>query len=489
MAAKKQKIEFAPWEPDVAILDGQAAHEAKNVLPAKRGYTSMPGLAELHFPALGSRPLAVWSRRQNNDTITCVVATASGIYSLESGRWVQKYSGTAVSDNRQIVDYGSDLYVLWGTKLLRASVGATVGSFSEVSGAPLGNRLCVVQDFLCIGELSDYPGGIHWSAIDDPTSWPAIGTTEAINKQSDRQIFPVGGKVQAIVGGLSAGVTGIIFLEHAVQKATYVGVPYIFQFEPIERSRGILAPKSAVVAGSICIYLAEDGWRATDGSTSKSIGAERVDDWFFSHCSSDRLGEVMGVHDTQRRLCWWAFSSDICPAGQYDRVLVYNYEMDRWSWGEIACEYLHQDNTRGLTLEDLDAYGQIDGLPFASLDSAALRPGRVVLGGFTTGHKLASMNGPNLEGVITTAEFGGDRFMVHGLRPLVDGAEAEALPVYRSRQMDAQAFGDYAPQSRDGVCYQHISTVYLTAQVRIPAGVEWRHAVGVEALIEPEGGM
>ena len=79
--------------------------------------------------------------------------------------------------------------------------------------------------------------------------------------------------------------------------------------------------------------------------------------------------------------------------------------------------------------------------------------------------------------------------MVHGLRPLVDSGAAEALPVYRAREMDARRFGAYARQQRDGVCYQHLSTVYLAARVRIPSGENWSHAVGVEALIEQEGGM
>ena len=47
MAMQKQKIEFAPWEPDMAKLEGSAAHEAKNVLPSKRGYVPMPSLARL----------------------------------------------------------------------------------------------------------------------------------------------------------------------------------------------------------------------------------------------------------------------------------------------------------------------------------------------------------------------------------------------------------------------------------------------------------
>lgn len=490
MAAKKQRIDFAPWEPDVAVLDGQAAHEAKNVLPAKRGYLPMPGVMELKYPALPDAAVAVWTRKLTNDTSIVVAVTLSGIYSLENRVWVQKYTGTTVDDNRQIVDYGNDLYVLWGTTLLRSTINtAEVGQFSAVSGAPLGHRLAVVQDFLCIGDLSDNPTAIHWSAIDDPTSWPAIGTTEAINKQSDIQIFPIGGRVMAVVGGLFSGVTGVIFQEHAIQRATYVGVPYIMQFTPIERARGLLAPASPVICGTMCAFLGEDGFRVTDGETTKTIGAHRVDNWFFANCASSRLSDVVGVHDVERRLVWWIFATDTCLIGQYDRVIVYDYEQDKWSWGEITVENVFQDYGRSLTLEELDDYGDLDSLPFTSLDSAALKGGRSILGGFTPDHRLAIFNGANLEAVITTQEFGGDRMMVHGLRPLVDCGEAEALPVYRSRQMDVQDFGEYMEQSRDGVCYQHISTVYLTSQVRIPAGISWKHAVGVEALIEPEGGM
>ena len=79
--------------------------------------------------------------------------------------------------------------------------------------------------------------------------------------------------------------------------------------------------------------------------------------------------------------------------------------------------------------------------------------------------------------------------MVHGFRPLVDSADAQAMPVYRSREMDARRYGTYTKQQRDGVCYQHLSTVYLAARVKVPTGATWSHAVGVEALVEAEGGL
>ena len=485
---KRVALEFGSWEPDAALLNGQQAPEARNVTPAKRGYRPMRSLQPMQYPALDGQVLEAASLRAGDDLLTWA-ATAGGLYALEAGGWTQRHAGQAVSQSRGLCVYGSSVYALFGTQLLKADIdGGTTGEFDEVAGAPNAEVMGVVRDFLVLGRLSDFQSGLHWSAIDNPTSWPAIGTDEAQYVQSDRQIFPVGGRVQAIVGGVG-GVDGLVFLERGIQRITYVGTPYIFQFDPVDRERGLLAQKSPVVACNLCFYLAEDGWRVTDGSTVRGIGLERIDAWFFETCDNARVGEVRGVHDMQNRLVLWTFPSSVAPAGVHDRLLVYNYAVDKWSYGVLRSECVFPDYARGLTLEDLDIFGALDGVAMMPLDSSAFQHGKLGVSFFTPEHRLAKQSGDTLEAVIDTAEQGGDRMMCHGFRPLVDSGAAEAMPLYRSRQQDARRGGEYRKQMRDGVCYQHLSTVYLAARVKIPAGENWRNAVGVEALIEMEGGM
>ncbi|HIU18277.1 MAG TPA: hypothetical protein IAB01_07495 [Candidatus Avidesulfovibrio excrementigallinarum] len=489
MVMTTTRLAFGPWEPDAALLDGRQAPEARNVVPGRRGYRPLHGLSPQVYPALDSQVRAGFSLKGTDGSLLTLAATDSAIYALENGVWTSRYSGSAASPTRAFAEYGPAVYALFGTQLLKSAV--TTGNaepFAPVEGAPAAEVLGVIRDFVVLGRLSQSLNGIRWSGLDRPDEWPEPGSNDAQYIQSDMQIFPSGGRVQAIVGGVG-GVDGLIFLERAIQRATYVGSPYIFQFDVVDRAGGCLAPASPVVCGNVCLYLAEDGWRMTDGASVKSIGVERVDDWFFQHCATDRTGEVRGVHDPENRIALWTFPSDAAPAGVCDRILLYNYAADRWSWGEIATETVFPDYTRGLTLEELDAFGPLDSLPFASLDVAALQNGRQTLSAFNAGHQLAGFNGDTLEAVIDTAEQGGSRMMVHGLRPLVDSGAAQALPVFRNRQMDARRFGVCTKQQRDGVCCQHLSTVYLAARVNIPAGEPWSHAVGVEALTEPEGGL
>ena len=170
-------------------------------------------------------------------------------------------------------------------------------------------------------------------------------------------------------------------------------------------------------------------------------------------------------------------------------MLIYNYSIDKWSYGVLTTEVLFPDWVRGMSLEELDQFGDLDHLPFASLDMAAFKNGSLGLSAFDSTHRLSRFSGGALEAVIDTAETGGQRMMIHGLRPLVDRGDAQAMPVWRVRQQDAPRYGQYVRQSRDGVCYQHLSASYAGTRVMIPAGEEWRDAVGVELLTEIEGGL
>lgn len=67
MAINMTTIEFAAWEPDQPAYGGQQALDAQNVIPGKRGYRCMPGLAKMAKPALSSSVLGAFSYRVRNN--------------------------------------------------------------------------------------------------------------------------------------------------------------------------------------------------------------------------------------------------------------------------------------------------------------------------------------------------------------------------------------------------------------------------------------
>ena len=114
---------------------------------------------------------------------------------------------------------------------------------------------------------------VRWSAINDETDW-----TENVNTQSDYQDIPDGGQIMGIRGG----EFGLVLLERSIHRMTYVGTPFIFQFDNISRNKGCMASGSIVQYQGITFFLSDDGFYMCDGQQVTPIGAEKVDRFFLS---------------------------------------------------------------------------------------------------------------------------------------------------------------------------------------------------------------
>lgn len=489
MALKRKTVPFEAWIPDRPVYGGLQSIEAKNVLPAAQGYVCLESPVFMGT-ALADRVVDVLSRKMPDSSICRIVATAGGLYVNDASSWRSLLTGTAVTGTRRLCLYGDDVYCLYGTRLYRAAYDGGYNDPAElVEDAPYASCMGVVKDFLVLGRLSDRPTAVRWSAIDDPTLWPEPGSDSAQYRMSDRQIFPVGGAVQAIVGGVG-GVDGLVFQEEALTRMTFVGPPYIFQFDPVDRAMGTIAPLSPVVAGPMCYYLSSSGWKGTNGSSVVDVGRDKVDRWFFEHCATERIEEVRGTYDRKRGLCIWAFPGRGCPDYQFNSLLIFSPSESKWTHASVSGELLYSDYASGVSLDSLDQYSlSVDALPFKSLDVSILKNGDNVLSLFGTAHQPGSFSGPALEAVVDTAEIGGQHMMLHGIRPIVDRGDAECCAMFRDREAEMKRATAYSRQSRDGVCYQHRSAAYFSARVKIPAGDSWINGFGCELLFEEEGGL
>jgi hypothetical protein len=186
---------------------------------------------------------------------------------------------------------------------------------------------------------------------------------------------------------------------------------------------------------------------------------------------------------------FWAYKSTSGTTGLYDKILGYDYALDRFFPLEMTGEYILGMSQPGVTLENLDSISSsLDALG-ASLDSFAVST-QPLISQFSSAHKLGFFQGTNLEATLESGEQGtdGTRIRVKGFRPITDAATVYGSASYReTQQATATSTSEILINSRTGRCDLNRSTRYSRLKVRIPAGTTWTYVAGVEPDFEPEG--
>lgn len=433
------KIPWGEFAPDQQALYSYGATEIKNVVPAgtKQALSYMPFHA--HAPlsnAMADRALGGITVRDSSNNVYTYIGTKTKIYrALSTVVDVSNVGGHLTQDGErwEFVKFGSRVIAVNGVSASSPAnspqyivIGGS--NFSDLPGTPPRARhIAIVRDFVMLGNLSTGENRVAWSGFNNSEDWN-FGT----NQSSYRDI-PVGGWVQRIVGG----EYGVVFCETTNHRFTYVGPPTIFQRDEIEGGRGTPAPGSVIRYSRDIYYLSNDGfYNLQEGLRSIPIAEERVDRWFFDNADRDEYWKISSAIDPLHSLIYWLFQSVYSTTGECDRVMIYNWALDVWSWAEIDMEILLLSSTFATTLEDIDsAFGNdLDALPF-SLDSDILKGGQnLLLSGVNLQHKFGHFSGEALTAVLTSKEidseflgFGAkNRFLIDTIMDLTEGSGTSA---------------------------------------------------------------
>jgi hypothetical protein len=497
-------IPFAEWLPDQPSYNNPGATDVKNVLPiTSNSYGPFAALKDVSN-ALPERPLGAAAFKTNAGGTYTFSGTSDNLYILSGQTWNEISKTTDVyataEDFWQFTNYGDRAITVNGhTDAPQTFLMGTDTAWSDLGGSPPKARFIgVINNFVMLGNLNDATDGVktnrvHWAAIDDPTDWPTIASSDAAQKQSDRQDLPTGGAVMGVVGAIG-GADGAIICEDSIYRVVYEGPPSVFSFKEIERGRGTKSPRSIVNVGPFVMYLGQDGFYMFDGARSVPIGNQKVDKHFFSDVDSASLADVQGSADPINKIVFWAYPGQDSMNGIPNRIIFYNWKLERWGTADIDCDLIFRDLSPSLTLENLDAYGTLETLGI-SFDSRAWIGQSVIISAITTDHKLARFTGPNLEAMICTTEFGGmevfqrqnERLYVDGVRPYVDGGSPTVTLKHRSTPQESLT--SIGPRTVDGDGLAHFSQScrYARACVVVPAGESWNHAQGVDIVALPDG--
>jgi hypothetical protein len=341
-----QRIAFKDWLPDQpSILD--AVSEANNVIPLAVGYG--PFKSAVDYSGNASENLTnVYATKVDND-VSVFAGGLTKLYKLDSSDLslddVSKSGGYTGTYRWQFVQFGNYALAANGSEKIQYYDVNSSSLFADLAAAaPIAKYVTAVRDFVVGANIGagTYPTRVQWSDINDPTDW-----TPGAASQSDYQDIPDGGDITGITGG----EFGIVFLEKAIVRMSYIGSPLFFQFDTISRNIGCIEGGSIAQYGGITYFLSDDGFYSCDGQNIIGIGAEKVDRYFYSNANIGDIDSISAAVDPERNLVIWNYTT----VSGNRALLIYNYETKKWCEADTDVDFLSTLATSGTSLDALDS--------------------------------------------------------------------------------------------------------------------------------------
>lgn len=492
------QVRFAEYLPDLPVLNNPGSVNILNVIPFINGaYLSLKEIAALSS-ALNARCKGAISVLDTDGSTFHYAGATTKLYEI---------TGTGVT----VTDRSSGVYTTatdeywrfskWGDKVIATNMSdapqiITIGAganFAALGGSPpKGRHIGVIKNFVVLANLDEAgtldPTKVRWSAVENEADWTAAAGT-----MSDSQILfssaqSGGGWINAFVGG----EYGIIFQEYAVWRMDFIGSPDIFSFAEIKGGIGTPASNSVVKHGSKIFYLGQEGFTMLlHGTETIQIGFGKVDRFFQSDMDVNYMSDIIAAVDPEKAVVCWAYPGAGSSGGIPNKILFYNWQTQKWSLGEINCQWLFSGLGTSHTLEDLDSVSaSLDALP-ASLDSRRWTAGNLQLTAFDTSHKLATLTGATKAATLETAEgqlYSGKKGFIHSVKPLVDGA-ATVTAAIKKRELQSESATEgsaMSQHSETGVCQIRNEARYQ--RIKVVTSGNFDFAMGVDVYCKPAGG-
>lgn len=483
----------AEWLPDMPDYQNPGATNIRNVIPrTPQSYGAVAGL-QAFGGALPSACKGTATFSDPGGNVTVFAGTLTDLYSYSSSSLtaanISKSAGAysvPPSDRWKFTQFGQRVIAANYNSPQQSFVLGSSTKFADLAAAaPQARYIAVMKGFLVAGNTYDGTGGdqpqrVWWSALNDPTNWPTPGTSTAAQYQSDyNDLWGDAGSIQGLVGNLG-NADGAVFMERAIWRMVYAGPPSIFYFLPAQGVKGTNAPGSIVQLGSVVYYLGEDGFYAFDGLQSVPIGANKIDKTFFADLDQSHIGNISGTVDPINKVIFWIYPGQNNVNGRPNRLLCYNWQLQRWTVCDIECEAITRALTFGYTLDTLP--GKLDDYSLP-LDSRSFTGGNLILAGFDSAHTFGYFNGTTLAATVETSEvqlFPGRLSQINNARPIVDGGSPTVAIATRNRQEDAYAYNAGTTINALGTTPQRANGRYVRAKVTLPAGAGFTHIQGVE---------
>jgi len=359
-----QRIQFKEWLPDQpSILD--TVSEANNVIPLAVGYGAFK--SAVNYSGVATENLTNCFAAKVNADVSIFAGGFTKLFKVSATDLtmedVSKASGYTGINRWQFVQFGNYALASNGSEKIQYYDVTSSTDFADLAAAaPVAKYITVVRDFVVGANIGagTYPSRVQWSDINDPTDWTAGAAS-----QSDYQELPDGGDITGITGG----EFGIVFLEKAIVRMSYIGSPLFFQFDTISRNVGCIEGGSIAQYGGITYFLSDDGFYSCNGQQVTGIGSEKVDRYFFNNANIGDIDSISAAIDPERNLVIWNYTT----VSGNRALLIYNFETQKWCEADTDVDYLSTLATTGTTLDGIDTAYNVTAGSFVAAKSYTIR--------------------------------------------------------------------------------------------------------------------
>jgi|GEM_PF-876464 len=520
-------VPFPEWLPDQADFTNPGSPLIKNCVPLTAGsYGPMPTPHPFSTNALDERCQGAHSMKDTDGVVHMYAGDRTKLYRMQlstasfidATRVAGGPYATPAVDSRgfwSMTSYGNRVVATNYVDPIQSMLTSGY-NFTDLSAtAPKARFAATVKDFLMVASTQDavygpVPYRVWWSALGQPDVWPTPGSITAAQLQSDYQdlVQTDIGNITGLMSGFLGSVDAAIWCEKGIWAANYTGPPTLFGFRLVQGAPGTLSPLSLVqnrirtAQGTYipaAFYLAEDGFNMFDGTGSTPIGSLKFDREFLRELNAAYIGYVQGAADPISKLIYWAFASPTSSEGLFDRILVYNWELQRGVISELVAPHNRSEwlsrgtyGTPPLSLDELDPFGNLETLRPSLDDPFWQGKGLSRLSVFNSEHKLSTWVGPAMAATLDIGEMQpspGRRSWVNSVRPLLDGGAGSGTVAigHRDRLDQPVVWEAEVPTNILGECPQRVTGRYVRFRFRLPAAQEFQHIQGLEIDARPEG--
>lgn len=373
------------YRPDTNDLNGLHTTSINNVVPRSDGYGPFLDV-EAFTDNLPAACRGLFYATKTDGSVAVFAGTSTKLYLLDNttlmwsdvSKGATTYSTLSDGANWTFAQFNSVVIACQANTVPQAFTLGSSSAFADLGGSPpQAAYVAVVNRFVVLSGLLSNPNRVQWSGLNAITTWTS-GTT-----YSDYQDLPDGGNIKGVAGG----EFGIIFQGSALRRMIFSpGSDVVFQIDRIAKDTGALIATAIVNIGERIFFLSTKGFMEVNETGGlRPIGKERVDRTFTASYDSSVTHLVQAAADPRSHRVLFAYKEADYNADAFNKMLAYDYALDRWSPIDMVGQFITSLSQPGLTLENLDTIGQVAVSGAADSGSGEVRLTVASTSGWTTG--------------------------------------------------------------------------------------------------------